>query len=681
MPLTMTTTCRLPAHSEHELVGAVRAGNDRAFEELYALYRERIFSFILSKVHDHGRAEDIAQDVFMSALRRMRASDQTIAFKPWIYEIAKNACIDEFRRGSRAREVPLESDGEFVVDRQKSAVSAVPTPVAAAESRQRLDDLRGAFGGLSETHHQLLVMREFEGMSYDEIGARLDMSHQMVESSLFRARRKLNEEYQELASGRRCEQIQSAIDAGRLHAVSSLGLRDRRRFARHLSHCQPCRHAALMAGVDETLVKPRSIAAKIAGLLPFPLWRLPWRSRGAKAAAAGGSRHAAGGGAAGLASAGSAITFSQAVATLVVVVAGAGSGLAVHGLVSSGHPHRATGPAGGSAHQVSSTARRSPASSAAGPKALHPTSSLTSGTNALRFTGSNKAAKSSGSTSRRQRGSAPGTPGSAGGGSGPASSTPKPGPTGSGPSVSGTATKAVDGVNKTVDGLGKTVSGAGKAVGDVTGGAGKAVGDVTSGAGKAVGDVTSGAGKAVGDVTSGAGKAVGDVTGGAGKAVGDVTSGAGKAVGSVTGGAGKAVGSVTSGAGTAVGSVTGGAGKAVGSVTSGAGTAVGSATGGAGKAVGSVTSGAGAAASGTVSGAGSAATSTVGKVVSGVTGGSGGSHSSASSSGSSAGSAGPSSSAGSDPLAPVTSGVSGAATGAAPPVGSGLPKVGGLLGG
>src|SRR6201992_1698490 len=114
MLLTMSKTSRLPVHSEHELVAAIRGGNDRAFEELYARYRERIFAFILSKVHDHGRAEDIAQEVFMSALRRLRASEQTIAFKPWIYEIAKNACIDEFRRGSRAREVALEAGGGVV---------------------------------------------------------------------------------------------------------------------------------------------------------------------------------------------------------------------------------------------------------------------------------------------------------------------------------------------------------------------------------------------------------------------------------------------------------------------------------------------------------------------------------------------------------------------------------------
>ena len=54
-------------------------------------------------VHDHGRAEDITQEVFMSALRRMRETDRPIAFKPWIYEIAKNACIDAFRRSQARR--------------------------------------------------------------------------------------------------------------------------------------------------------------------------------------------------------------------------------------------------------------------------------------------------------------------------------------------------------------------------------------------------------------------------------------------------------------------------------------------------------------------------------------------------------------------------------------------------
>jgi hypothetical protein len=152
------------------------------------------------------------------------------------------------------------------------------------ESKQKLDDLRGAFGGLSDSHHQLLVMREFEGLSYDEIGRRTGMSRQMVESALFRARRKLGIEYEELASGRRCLQVQTAIEGGKLNSPRALGIRERRQLARHLAHCQPCRVTAHLAGVDESFVRT-GVAAKIAALLPFPLLRLWPFGRAARGAA------------------------------------------------------------------------------------------------------------------------------------------------------------------------------------------------------------------------------------------------------------------------------------------------------------------------------------------------------------------------------------------------------------
>jgi RNA polymerase sigma factor (sigma-70 family) len=274
MAVTLGNPSIVLERGEFELVRAARGGDDLAFEELYARYRDRILAFIRSRVRDHGRAEDVAQEVFLSALQRLRATSDPVAFRPWIYEIAKNGCIDEFRRGSRMREVPLEAEAEFITEDARGVLHP-PTPPHAIEGKQQMDDLRGAFGGLSATQHQLLVMREFEGLSYAEIGERLGMTRSMVESGLFRARRRLHEEYEELASGRRCIQVQSAVDAGRLQSMGGLGLRDRRRFARHLSHCQPCRHVALGAGVDPALLDRRGIASKIAALLPLPAWLLP----------------------------------------------------------------------------------------------------------------------------------------------------------------------------------------------------------------------------------------------------------------------------------------------------------------------------------------------------------------------------------------------------------------------
>src|SRR5918995_77368 len=96
-------------HSDHDLVRRVRRGDDRAFELLYERYQRRIFAFVLGMVKDHGRAEDITQEVFVSALRRMRATERPIVFKPWVYEIARNACIDAYRRGRRGEEISYDA--------------------------------------------------------------------------------------------------------------------------------------------------------------------------------------------------------------------------------------------------------------------------------------------------------------------------------------------------------------------------------------------------------------------------------------------------------------------------------------------------------------------------------------------------------------------------------------------
>ena len=369
MALTLSVASLSPAAcSEHELIEAARDGNDRAFEELYARYRGRVCAFIQGRVGDHGRAEDVAQEVFISALRRLRANDQSIQFKPWIYEIAKNACIDEFRRSRRAREVSLDADQDSAAPRP--LLSLAPTPPAAIETKQRMADLRGAFGGLSESHHQLLVLREFEGLSYEAIGERTGMSRQMVESALFRARRKLSEEYNELASGRRCEQIQTAIEDGRALSARAFGLRERRQFARHLAHCQPCRAKAHLAGVDDSLVRPRSIGAKIAALLPFPLLRWPFgrAARAARNAALDPSSQMA----SALSEPGASALGGAAVAAAALALAGAG---VLAGAPSHGHQ---------ALHRTATIVRSHPASAASplSPTAVgsvfavHPTGAL-----------------------------------------------------------------------------------------------------------------------------------------------------------------------------------------------------------------------------------------------------------------------------------------------------------------
>ena len=306
------------AASDHSLVARVRRGDDRAFEALYERYHRRIHAYVYGMVKDHQRAEDVTQEVFVSALRRMRATERPIAFKPWVYEIAKNACIDQFRRSKRAEEISFDADEGLAPSDYGRLVSPEPVPDAAFAAKQQLDHMVGAFGGLSEAHHEILVLRELEGLSYREIGERMGMSRPAVESTLFRARRRLSEEYDELASGERCLRVQSIITTA---ASGRLGARDTRRLARHVAHCQPCRRQALAAGVDKALVARRPLheraMEKVAALFPLPL--LLGRRRGGSGDAWTSqlpllSDHAAAGGA-------------KLAAVAAIVVAGLGAGV------------------------------------------------------------------------------------------------------------------------------------------------------------------------------------------------------------------------------------------------------------------------------------------------------------------------------------------------------------------
>ncbi len=155
-----------PPGSDQRLVAAVRRGDDRAFETLYQRYQRRIHAYVLGMVKDHGRAEDVTQEVFVSALRRMRETERALAFKPWLYQIAKNTCIDAFRRSKRDRGGLLRRRRGPRAGRSLAPVRSGPSPDAAVAAKQDLEKLCGAFGGLSETHHEILVLRELEGLSY-----------------------------------------------------------------------------------------------------------------------------------------------------------------------------------------------------------------------------------------------------------------------------------------------------------------------------------------------------------------------------------------------------------------------------------------------------------------------------------------------------------------------------------
>jgi RNA polymerase sigma factor (sigma-70 family) len=166
------------------LVAAIRAGDDAAFEELYARYRLRIAAYVTRLIGEPHRAEDVTQEVFLSALRAIRASDQAIAFRPWIYEIARNASIDHHRKASRAAQVePLD---------EASALARCDDTTATSQAlHERFELLCAALRDLPLRQRRLLAQREFAGLSYSELAKSNGLSVAAVETALHRARRGL----------------------------------------------------------------------------------------------------------------------------------------------------------------------------------------------------------------------------------------------------------------------------------------------------------------------------------------------------------------------------------------------------------------------------------------------------------------------------------------------------------
>ena len=139
-------------------------------------------------------------------------------------------------------------------------------PDAALVTKERLTHLQGAFDELSDVHTRVLVMRELEGMSYREIGKRLDLTRPAVESALFRARRRLESEYTELSEGRRCEAMRQTMM--RMAAGTHKGSEEHR-LARHARRCHDCRRRAREMGI-EPLTTLGTLRQKAAALLPIP---------------------------------------------------------------------------------------------------------------------------------------------------------------------------------------------------------------------------------------------------------------------------------------------------------------------------------------------------------------------------------------------------------------------------
>ena len=267
---TVDVTAISPEATDEHLVTAAQSGSPEAFAALFRRYRPEIARYAGRTLGDDARAEDVVQETFLSALRSIRTLDRPAGFRPWLYRIAHNACVDTIRRRGRSEEVLFDAAGMQAAEEIRLFRQG-PSNHAALAQKEQFRHLRQALADLPGQQAQILVMRELEGLSYEEIGARIGISHSAVESLLFRARRGLRDEYGEISTGERCRKMRMLM----AQAVEGVGRRrDRAVLVRHAAGCATCRRDAFVMGlgplVDDGRRGLRAGLSKVAALLPLP---------------------------------------------------------------------------------------------------------------------------------------------------------------------------------------------------------------------------------------------------------------------------------------------------------------------------------------------------------------------------------------------------------------------------
>ena len=177
--------------TDHALLEGTLAGDEDAFAELVARYRNQITSYIYRMVNDYDTAVDLAQETFLRVYRAAGRYQTTHAFSTYIYRIATNLAISELRKRKRRRLVSLTGlltspDGEELMDFQPADEQPLQD-IALIDAEQRAF-IKRAISTLPDRYRAPLVLRDVEGKSYDEIAAILQTSEGTVKSRINRAR-------------------------------------------------------------------------------------------------------------------------------------------------------------------------------------------------------------------------------------------------------------------------------------------------------------------------------------------------------------------------------------------------------------------------------------------------------------------------------------------------------------
>jgi RNA polymerase sigma-70 factor (ECF subfamily) len=186
---------RLEAEDDRALIEAAQAGDKGAFRKLVERHQRRVFAVALSIVRDENDAREICQEAFFRVYRGLDQFKGGSSFFTWIYRIVTNLAIDLMRRPGR-RDANLLEEREAVDDDADMSMPFVAhldgsDPFRVARRKEITKRLKDALDSLPPYHLSVILMREVDGMSYEEMAQSMNVSKGTIMSRLFHARQKL----------------------------------------------------------------------------------------------------------------------------------------------------------------------------------------------------------------------------------------------------------------------------------------------------------------------------------------------------------------------------------------------------------------------------------------------------------------------------------------------------------
>jgi RNA polymerase sigma-70 factor (ECF subfamily) len=178
---------------DRELVSRAQGENHAAFAELIRRHQNRVFAVASRVLHRKEDVEDVAQQTFVKAYFSLKRFDQRAAFTTWLYKITVNECWDLLRK-KKVRpliyQAELNEEQSSQYDGATELASASPDILERLANRQRVD---GLLADLDERDRVMLILKEVEGFSIEEIAEIMELNWNTVKVRLFRARRKITE--------------------------------------------------------------------------------------------------------------------------------------------------------------------------------------------------------------------------------------------------------------------------------------------------------------------------------------------------------------------------------------------------------------------------------------------------------------------------------------------------------